>query len=188
MAADSAPLGQARRAARCRASGATQPMGRYPSGRRFWPLASLACTCGGMAPRPAIRLARDQNRHGQNGASLSPFALNWFCQEEAPCLKTMMSSSSVVDRLASRLLDRLAQNGASVLVLEDGAAISDPPGSHFRNASRFIENPRQLSAGGHSPSRLSGQLCFARSPARCGRDPHHGRAGRHLDQPVPALR
>ncbi len=36
---------------------------------------------------------------------------------------------------------RLAQNGTSVLVLEDGPAISDPPGSHFRNASGFIENP-----------------------------------------------
>ena len=29
---------------------------------------------------------------------------------------------------------RLAQSGASVLVLEEGPAISDPPGTHVRNA------------------------------------------------------
>ena len=32
---------------------------------RFWPLASLARACGGVAPRRATRLARDQNRLGQ---------------------------------------------------------------------------------------------------------------------------
>ena len=55
-----------------RASGATTPTGRYAAtlrAGRFWPLASLACTCGGVAPRPAIRLARDQNRHGQMAQS-----------------------------------------------------------------------------------------------------------------------
>ena len=43
-----------------RASVATPPMGRYAAtlrAGRFWPLASLACTCGGVAPRRAIRLA-----------------------------------------------------------------------------------------------------------------------------------
>ncbi len=36
---------------------------------------------------------------------------------------------------------RLAQSGARVLVLEEGPAISDPPGTHFRNAKRFLESP-----------------------------------------------
>nr|WP_246270770.1 FAD-dependent oxidoreductase [Hongsoonwoonella zoysiae] len=36
---------------------------------------------------------------------------------------------------------RLAERGASVLVLEQGEAISDPPGSHFRNSDRFVAQP-----------------------------------------------
>lgn len=36
---------------------------------------------------------------------------------------------------------RLAENGARVLILEQGEAISDPPGSHFRNAQRFKDDP-----------------------------------------------
>ena len=61
---------------RHRASGATQPMGRLYAtlvrlfvlkhcgdrAVRFGPLASLARTCGGLAPRRASRLAREQNR------------------------------------------------------------------------------------------------------------------------------
>ncbi|WP_136656625.1 FAD-dependent oxidoreductase [Nitratireductor sp. XY-223] len=35
---------------------------------------------------------------------------------------------------------RLAEKGAQVLVLEQGNAISDPPGSHFRNAERFAND------------------------------------------------
>ncbi|MCV0426050.1 MAG: FAD-dependent oxidoreductase [Roseibium sp.] len=36
---------------------------------------------------------------------------------------------------------RLAERGASVLVLEQGCAISDPPGSHYRNSDQFIAQP-----------------------------------------------
>lgn len=36
---------------------------------------------------------------------------------------------------------RLAERGARVLVLEQGAPISDPPGAHFRNSPRFIADP-----------------------------------------------
>ncbi|MXN64096.1 FAD-dependent oxidoreductase [Stappia sp. GBMRC 2046] len=36
---------------------------------------------------------------------------------------------------------RLAERGADVLVLEQGDAISDPPGSHYRNSDRFVAQP-----------------------------------------------
>lgn len=36
---------------------------------------------------------------------------------------------------------RLAERGRSVLILEEGPAISDPPGSHVRNAPRFRTDP-----------------------------------------------
>ncbi|MEM9633750.1 MAG: FAD-dependent oxidoreductase [Pseudomonadota bacterium] len=36
---------------------------------------------------------------------------------------------------------RLAERGARVLVLEQGDAISEPPGSHFRNSDQFSEEP-----------------------------------------------
>lgn len=36
---------------------------------------------------------------------------------------------------------RLAEHGRRVLMLEQGPAISDPPGSHVRNASRFQADP-----------------------------------------------
>ncbi|MEX3009774.1 FAD-dependent oxidoreductase [Hoeflea sp. TYP-13] len=36
---------------------------------------------------------------------------------------------------------RLAERGASVLVLEQGAAIADPPGSHLRNSEQFLKQP-----------------------------------------------
>jgi len=36
---------------------------------------------------------------------------------------------------------RLAERGRSVLILEQGPAVTDPPGSHIRNASRFQSDP-----------------------------------------------
>ncbi|MEJ2435874.1 MAG: FAD-dependent monooxygenase, partial [Pseudolabrys sp.] len=36
---------------------------------------------------------------------------------------------------------RLAEHGRSVLMLEQGPAITDPPGSHVRNAPRFQADP-----------------------------------------------
>ena len=36
---------------------------------------------------------------------------------------------------------RLAENGASVAIFEQGAAISDPPAAHMRNAKRFRQAP-----------------------------------------------
>ena len=36
---------------------------------------------------------------------------------------------------------RLAEHGRSVLILEKGPAITDPPGSHLRNAARFQTDP-----------------------------------------------
>ncbi|MEL7114390.1 MAG: FAD-dependent oxidoreductase [Pseudomonadota bacterium] len=36
---------------------------------------------------------------------------------------------------------RLAERGAKVLVLEQGKAISDPPGTHYRNSEQFLKHP-----------------------------------------------
>ena len=36
---------------------------------------------------------------------------------------------------------RLAESGRSVLILEQGPPITDPPGSHVRNAPRFTRDP-----------------------------------------------
>ncbi|MES0808746.1 FAD-dependent oxidoreductase [Roseibium sp. SCPC15] len=36
---------------------------------------------------------------------------------------------------------RLSERGANVLVLEQGEAISEPPGSHYRNSEQFLRDP-----------------------------------------------
>lgn len=43
--------------------------------------------------------------------------------------------------LGAALARRLAEHGRSVLILEEGSAITDPPGSHVRNAPRFRDDP-----------------------------------------------
>jgi C-glycoside oxidase len=43
--------------------------------------------------------------------------------------------------LGTSVARRLAEHGRSVLILEQGPAISDPPGSHVRNDARFRKDP-----------------------------------------------
>jgi len=43
--------------------------------------------------------------------------------------------------LGAAVARRLAEHGRTVLMLEQGPAITDPPGSHVRNASRFQDDP-----------------------------------------------
>ena len=43
--------------------------------------------------------------------------------------------------LGTTMARRLAEHGCTVLMLEQGPAISDPPGSHLRNAARFRTDP-----------------------------------------------
>lgn len=43
--------------------------------------------------------------------------------------------------LGTSLARRLAEGGRSVLILEQGPAITDPPASHVRNAPRFRDDP-----------------------------------------------
>jgi C-glycoside oxidase len=43
--------------------------------------------------------------------------------------------------LGAAIARRLAEHGRSVLLLEQGPAITDPPGSHVRNAPRFQTDP-----------------------------------------------
>ena len=43
--------------------------------------------------------------------------------------------------LGTTVARRLAEHGRTVLILEQGPAISDPPGSHVRNAVRFRTDP-----------------------------------------------
>lgn len=43
--------------------------------------------------------------------------------------------------LGAAVARRLAEHGRSVLILEQGPAITDPPGSHVRNAPRFQTDP-----------------------------------------------
>ena len=43
--------------------------------------------------------------------------------------------------LAIAAARRLAERGANLLVLEQGKAISDPPGTHYRNSEQFLTQP-----------------------------------------------
>ena len=43
--------------------------------------------------------------------------------------------------LGTTVARRLAEHGRTVLILVQGPAISDPPGSHVRNAARFRTDP-----------------------------------------------
>ena len=43
--------------------------------------------------------------------------------------------------LGAAVARRLAEHGRSVLILEQGPPITDPPGSHVRNAARYRTDP-----------------------------------------------
>ena len=128
-----------------RASVATQPMGRYAAtlrAGRLWPLASLACTCGGVAPRRAIRLARDQNRHGQmvqtyrpliqdikkGREKTRPFRIQIYGSSYAASVSSLASASTRARSLAPRASTSRSTNS----ITASGAL------SPLRNPARMI--------------------------------------------------